>query len=77
MTGYIYDISSLKNLVSIKTGWDYEYTEVETETNSNGYFKVTFSTDNLPRLGVFVYYDGEPLNVKLSDVDISFSGSKY
>jgi len=77
ITGYIYNIP-LNNSISAKTGWDFEYKEYNTQTDSMGWFKITISTDNLPKLGIGVNYNGELLpDLKLSNVDIYFSGSKY
>lgn len=76
ISGYLSD-PTLENGINIKTGWEYEYTEAKVSADSTGYFEATIMTDNLPNIFIAVYYMGEPVGLKLQNVDITFSGSRY
>lgn len=45
--------------------------------NSSGYFEATITTNNLPLMLIAVYYYGEPVRLKLKDVNITFSGKAF
>ncbi len=76
ITGYLSDFP-LENRIDVKTGWDYEYTEDQTQADSTGYFEAVVTTGNLPTLLINIFYSGEPLKVKLNNVDIYFTGSRF
>lgn len=67
--------------VIASTGWDAEYTEDKqfyTITSmDSAYCNLKISTQNLPKLHIFIAYEGRKRNMKINDVTISFSGKKH
>ena len=62
--------------VSVKTGWEYQYTEKEWTPYSNG-LSARITTYNLPRVAVVVYYDGDQQPIWIQDVTIEMMYKKY
>lgn len=67
--------------VAAITGWEGEYTEAreyyEITSMDSSYSNLSISTNNLPKLMIYIGYNGQKRKIRILDVSISFRGSRF